>query len=161
MRRLIRNRPGTWLAAAVAMLCIGLSGCGGDDGGDGGGSPDGGTSPPAAPRSAPPPDDSDSGSATGDEYCDALMAAMEEYDAELSSKDDFSEMFAKYAEALRKVEPHASGDTAAALETLIEYYEAVASGGMEAVGSVGDDFSRAIQGVFGPCAVMPPIPAGS
>ena len=158
MKRLIRNRPGTWLTVVAAVFCIGLSGCGGD----GGGSPDSGTSPSAAaPSSAPAPGDSGGDSATGDEYCDALMAAMEEYDAELSSQDDFSEMFAKYAEALRKVEPHASGDTAAALETLIEYYEAVASGGMEAVGSVGDDFSRAIQGVFGPCAVMPPIPAGS
>lgn len=158
MKRLIRNRPGTWLTVVAAVFCIGLSGCGGD----GGGSPDSGTSPSAAaPSSAPAPGDSGGDSATGDEYCDALMAAMEEYDAELSSQDDFSEMFAKYAEALRKVEPHASGDTAAALETLIDYYEAVASGGMEAVGSVGDDFSRAIQGVFGPCAVMPPIPAGS
>ncbi|HLV58807.1 MAG TPA: hypothetical protein VKY81_08060 [Natronosporangium sp.] len=158
MKRLIRNRLGTWLTVVAAVFCIGLSGCGGD----GGGSPDSGTSPSAAaPSSAPAPGDSGGDSATGDEYCDALMAAMEEYDAELSSQDDFSEMFAKYAEALRKVEPHASGDTAAALETLIDYYEAVASGGMEAVGSVGDDFSRAIQGVFGPCAVMPPIPAGS
>ncbi len=158
MKRLIRNRPGTWLTVVAAVFCIGLSGCGGD----GGGSPDSGTSPSAAaPSSAPAPGDSGGDSATGDEYCDALMAAMEEYDAELSSQDDFSEMFAKYAEALRKVEPHASGATAAALETLIDYYEAVASGGMEAVGSVGDDFSRAIQGVFGPCAVMPPIPAGS
>ncbi len=158
MKRLILNRLGTWLTVVAAVFCIGLSGCGGD----GGGSPDSGTSPSAAaPSSAPAPGDSGGDSATGDEYCDALMAAMEEYDAELSSQDDFSEMFAKYAEALRKVEPHASGDTAAALETLIDYYEAVASGGMEAVGSVGDDFSRAIQGVFGPCAVMPPIPAGS
>jgi len=158
VKRLIRNRLGTWLTVVAAVFCIGLSGCGGD----GGGSPDSGTSPSAAaPSSAPAPGDSGGDSATGDEYCDALMAAMEEYDAELSSQDDFSEMFAKYAEALRKVEPHASGDTAAALETLIDYYEAVASGGMEAVGSVGDDFSRAIQGVFGPCAVMPPIPAGS
>ncbi|HEY8450854.1 MAG: hypothetical protein FWJ70_14435 [Micromonosporaceae bacterium] len=164
MRGPIRNRPGTWLVAAAAAICIGLSGCGGDDDGDGGGAPDSGTTPSvAAPQSAPPPDDSDGGSATGDEYCDALMAAMEEYDANLSSGDDFPEMAGKFVEALRKVEPHASGDTAEGVATLIDYYGKLAEGGFGAVGSVGADFSLALQRVFGPCGAMPPAlgPGGS
>lgn len=159
MRRLIRNRPGTWLAVVVAVLGIALSACGGDSGGDGGEGSDGGTGLPATPGPVTPPDNnSGGGPAANDEYCDALMVALEEYSASAGSQGSFAETAEQFAAALRKVVPHAPDDVAGDLETFIGYYDRLATGGFEAVAEDSDDFMAATEGVFGPCAVMPPMP---
>lgn len=138
---------------AVAALCALLVACGGDEpdaSPDAAGTPNLGSSAPST---------SDAGAASGDEYCDRLLAAMEAVGQETDpSEVDFEEMAGRVVEELRGVQPYAPESVADDLETFIQYYERIAAGDFSADSGDSDEFVSATTAVFGECAAAPMLP---